>query len=77
MEPFEYPEDRGEIFGEVNEEEQSLMYSIMDFEQLIDRYGVNLIFARMRNDQFMKIAEWFSDINTTSECAALLKPPKG
>lgn len=59
--PFEYPEDRSDIFMGANEEEASFYFSLMDFEQLIKRYGADFVINRMGEDTFNLLAEWFLD----------------
>jgi len=59
--PFEYPENRSEFFGEANEEEASFYHSIMDFESLLDRYGIDFVMNRMNEEVFIKLADWFAD----------------
>lgn len=61
MKEFMYPEDRGEIYGEVNEEEAYLYHTLMDFEGLVHKYGAQFVLSRMRNDSFSKLSEWFYD----------------
>lgn len=77
-EQFEYPEDRGEIFGEQNEEEASFYFSLNDFEHFLNKYGAQFVLARMRNDAFEKLSEWFYDTTSTEgqERAWLLKKQK-
>jgi hypothetical protein len=77
MEPFEYPEDRSEIFGEVNEEEASFYFSLNDFEQLISRYGVQFVMSRMRNETFEKLSQWFYEDYGTKEVPCYLLSKKG
>ena len=59
--PFEYPADRSEFFGETNEEEAAFYFSLMDFKQLIDRYGVEFVFNRLDEETFDKILDWLMD----------------
>lgn len=59
--PFEYPADRSELFGETNEEEASFYFSLIDFKQLIDRYGVEFVFNRLDLETFDKIVDWLVD----------------
>lgn len=59
--PFEYPEDRSELFGETNEEEASFYFSLMDFKQLIERYGVDFVMNRLDEETFDKIMDWIVD----------------
>ena len=74
MTEFQYPEDRGEIYGEPNEEEAALYFSLMDFEHLIERYGTQFIMTRLRNETFQKLSEWFyEDYGTKEVPCALLK----
>jgi hypothetical protein len=79
MEPFEYPEDRGEIYGEVNEEEAWVYHTLNDFEQCIEKYGAHFMLARMRNDPFSKLSEWFYDTSNgdKQERAWLLTKQRG
>lgn len=62
MNDFMYPEDRGEIYGDVNEEEAYFYHVLMDFEYLIQKYGAHTVLSRMRNDPFSELAEWFYEM---------------
>ena len=75
LDEFQYPEDRGEIYGEPNEEEAAFYFSLMDFEALIERYGAQFVLSRMRNEAFEKLSEWFYDTQNgdQQERAWLLK----
>ena len=74
MEPFEYPEDRGEIYGDFNEEESWVYHTLNDFEQCIEKYGAHFMLARMREGPFSKLSEWFYDNGVVkSEPCFLLK----
>ncbi len=70
-----YPEDRGEIYGEVNEEEAWLYHTLSEFEDIVNKYGAQFVLARMRNSCFEKLSEWFYDAgaNSNQELAWLLK----
>ena len=57
--PFEYPDDRSEFFGEANEEEASFYFSLMDFEKLIEHYGTEFVLNRLGEETFNKLAVWF------------------
>lgn len=57
--PFEYPEDRSELFGETNEEEAHFYHTLADFEELILRYGTEAVMNRLPEPVFMKLAAWF------------------
>jgi len=59
--PFEYPEDRGEIFGEPNEEEAHFYFTLMDFKGFIDKYGVDFVMNRLDEETFDKILDWLVD----------------
>lgn len=62
-----YPEDRGEIYGETNEEEASFYWSLKDFENLVERYGADMVISRMGSDCFKKLSEWFYFIEEEGE----------
>ena len=74
MDEFRYPEDRGEIFDEPNEEEAWVYHTLMDFEQCINKYGAHFMLSRMRNETFEKLSNWFYDTQngTQQERAWLL-----
>lgn len=63
--PFEYPEDRSELFEQPNEEEASFYFSLMDFKQLIKRYGVEFVMNRMDIETYQELAIWFEDEGET------------
>jgi hypothetical protein len=70
-EQFEYPEDRGEIFGEYNDEEASFYFMLNDFDACVSKYGAQFVISRMRNETFEKLSEWFLDTTNTKEVCAL------
>lgn len=59
--PFEYPEDRSEIYGESNEEEASFYFTLMDFQALVKRYGVEFIMNRLDENTFVALGAWWLD----------------
>jgi hypothetical protein len=59
---FEYPEDRGEIYQAPNEEEAHLYFTIADFGDLIEKYGVDFVMNRVRYPIYMKIYRHFEDL---------------
>lgn len=59
--PFNYPTDRSELFGETNEEEASVYFRLIDFQDLIKKYGIDFIMNRLDNDTFINLASWFLD----------------
>lgn len=59
--PFEYPEDRHELFEQPNEEEASVYFRLMDFQDLIKQYGVDFAMNRLDEEVFQQIAGWFLD----------------
>lgn len=60
-----YPEDRGEIYGEPNEEEAALYFTLMEFTQIVDKYGVDFVMTKLDKKTFDKINQWIQDV---SEC---------
>ena len=66
-----YPEDRGELFGEVNEEEASFYFTLNDFERLIEHYGAHFVLSRMRNNSFEKLSQWFFHEEKAEPCYLL------
>lgn len=70
-----YPEDRGELYGEINEEEASFYFALNDFDKLIERYGAHFVLSRMRKDTFQKLSQWFYHEEKQEVCA-LLKETK-
>ncbi len=59
--PFEYPNDRQEFFEGASEEEASFYFSLMDFESLIKRYGIDFVMNRLDEETFDKIMDWIVD----------------
>ncbi len=77
MNEFEYPEDRGEIYGEPNEEEAWVYFTLNDFAHAVNKYGAQFVLARLNNEAFQKLSEWFYDTqNPAQERAWLLKKQK-
>ena len=75
--PFEYPDDRAEIFTQPNEEEAWFYHTMSEFEDVVNKYGAQFVLSRMRNDPFMKLADWFYDTaNVNQEKAWLLTRQK-
>jgi len=60
-----YPEDRGEIYGETNEEEAALYFTLMEFTQVVDKYGIDFIMMRLDRKTVDQIDQWIQDV---SEC---------
>lgn len=61
MEPFEYPEDRAELFGKQNEEEAWFYFILNDFKDLINHYGVDFVMNRLDTETYSKLSSWFGD----------------
>ena len=59
--PFEYPEDRHELFEQPNEEEAAFYFTLNDFKEFIDKYGVNFVMNRLDEETFDKLVDWFVD----------------
>jgi hypothetical protein len=59
MNEFQYPEDRSELYEGPNEEEQSLYFSLMDFQQLVERYGVDFVINRLNFETSNKLYEYY------------------
>lgn len=57
--PFEYPEDRSELFEPENEEEAHFYHTLADFEELVVQYGTDAVLNRISEPVFMKLATWF------------------
>jgi hypothetical protein len=57
-----YPEDRGEIFGEPNEEEAHFYFVLNDFTDLLDKYGVDYVMTRLRYPEYMKLFNYFEEL---------------
>lgn len=62
--PFEYPDDRSELFEPENEEcthseEAHFYHTLADFEELVLRYGTDAVMNRLLEPVFMKLATWF------------------
>lgn len=71
---FQYPEDRGEIYGDISEEEAHFYFTLLDFEELVNKYGSQFVVSRMRNECFEKLSDWFYSIgNGSGELPYLLK----
>ena len=54
-----YPEDRGEIYGEQNEEEAAFYFSLMEFSQFVEKYGASFVLTKMDQKTFQALSEWF------------------
>ncbi len=48
-------------YDEQDEEEASLIFTIMDFEQLVDRYGVDEVMNNMKCNTVAKISSWIEN----------------
>jgi len=57
--PFEYPEDRAELFTESNQEEAHFYFTLSDFENLVSKHGIDFVMNRLSEDVFIKLATWF------------------
>ncbi len=58
-----------------DEEEAFFYFTLNDFENLVMRYGADKVLKALRNDPFMKLTEWFINVNHHDEAVlpALLK----
>jgi hypothetical protein len=62
MLPFEYPQDRGELFEGANEEEMAFYFAIMGFEDMINKHGADFVMNRLPLEIVNKIAYTFNVI---------------
>ena len=59
--PFDYPTDRSELFTGGNEEEASVYFRLIDFQDLIKKYGIDFVMNRLDENTFINLASWFLD----------------
>ena len=59
--PFEYPEDRHELFEQPNEEEANFYFTLREFENLVREHGVDFVLNRIDEEIFQQMAQWFLD----------------
>jgi hypothetical protein len=55
MDEFFYPEDRGELFGEPNEEEAWVYHTLTDFDEIVKRNGVFFVLNRISKETLNEI----------------------
>ena len=58
---FHYPEDRAELFEGPSEEEAHFYFVLNDFEELIQKYGVDYVMTKIRFPTYLKLFDYFDD----------------
>lgn len=51
--------NEGEELEQQLDEEGAFYFTLMDFEQVIDKYGAEFVLKRMGNKCFEQLSEWF------------------